>query len=60
MLAGPEAPAEWKGNLNVAYTLGPEFNDTDMYIRMDVHGGRTERTTYNTIGILRGAEEPGT
>lgn len=58
-MKGKVAPAEWQGKLDVTYMLGPGFESVDMYIQMDIKTKNKMRRTYNTIGILRGVEEPG-
>ena len=53
------APREWQGALNNGtYYLGPELINGQK-IRMEVHTYNEKKTTYNTIGIIYGKEEPG-
>ena len=54
-----KAPADWQGNLNVTYYLGPVLKDPQWKIKMVVHTSNKVATIYNTIGILEGKEEPG-
>lgn len=58
-MRGKKAPAEWEGQLKVNYSLGPELESPDMSILMDIRTANKMVTTYNTIGILDGDEEPG-
>ena len=58
-LGGPEAPESWRGDLNVTYSLGPNFKDPIVYIEMNILTENKMAETYNAIGILLGEEEPG-
>ena len=53
------APAEWQGNLNVTYHLGPNFASPGWKIRLQVLTSNKMGVIHNTIGILRGSEEDG-
>jgi hypothetical protein len=53
------APANWTGDLNnQKYYLGPDFKFPNMKIKMEVLTTNQRRTTYNTIGVIEGEEEP--
>lgn len=54
------APADWIGDLNATvYNLGPKLLNPNLKVRLNVSTANQKRTIYNTIGILRGSEEPG-
>jgi len=55
-----EAPADWQGQLDVKYHLGPHFKDPGWTVKMVVHTKNKMVTTHNTVAILHGQEEPGT
>ena len=57
--AGERVPHYWLGNLDAPYYLGPEFIIEGWKIKMQVHFSHELTTSYNTIGVLRGIEEPG-
>ena len=52
------ASEDWKGNLNVTYYLSDQ-KGSGWKLNVDVHNQKKSAATYNTIGILRGKEEPG-
>ena len=53
------APPEWTGDLNNnKYYLGPDFKFPNITIKMQVLTTNQRRTTYNTIAIMEGEEEP--
>ncbi len=54
-----EAPKDWQGALNVKYYLGPNFKEPNWTVKMEVHTKNKMAKIHNTIGILRGKEEPG-
>lgn len=57
-LAGPLAPEEWKGDLNIkTYRLGPGFTDAKE-MKLEVHLKNGLAMTYNVIGKITGVEEP--
>ena len=54
------APGEWRGDLNNGnYYLGPDFKLPNTTIKMEILTTNQRRTTYNTIAIMEGQEEPG-
>lgn len=53
------APPEWVGSLNTSYNLGPKLVNPGWKVRINVSTTNQIRTTYNTIGILRGSVEEG-
>ncbi|XP_019647645.1 PREDICTED: putative N-acetylated-alpha-linked acidic dipeptidase [Branchiostoma belcheri] len=59
-MAGPEAPVEWQGGLDITYHLGPGYTGpaSSRKVRLVVNQDREVRTTYNVIGTIRGAVEP--
>ena len=52
-------PPNWIGDLNATYNLGPKLMNTNWKVRMNISTTNQKKTIYNTIGILRGSEEPG-
>lgn len=56
---GERVPHNWLGNLDIPYYLGPELIIEGWKVKMQVHTSTEFTTTYNTIGVLRGTEEPG-
>ena len=57
-MGGEPAPEEWKGDLET-YSLGPNFKTPGWVVKMEVLTQNKMATIYNTIGVLRGEEEPG-
>ncbi|XP_078671117.1 putative N-acetylated-alpha-linked acidic dipeptidase [Branchiostoma floridae x Branchiostoma belcheri] len=59
-MAGPEAPVDWQGGLDITYHLGPGYTGpaSSRTVRLVVNQDREVRTTYNVIGTIRGAVEP--
>ncbi|CAH1262395.1 NAALAD2 [Branchiostoma lanceolatum] len=59
-MAGPEAPLDWQGGLDITYHLGPGYTGpaNSRTVRLVVNQDREVRTTYNVIGTIRGAVEP--
>ena len=58
-MSGPAAPDQWKGDLDTVYSLGPGFKYGDGWkIQMNMMTANQLVTTYNTIGMLYGQEEP--
>ncbi|XP_002730755.2 N-acetylated-alpha-linked acidic dipeptidase 2-like [Saccoglossus kowalevskii] len=61
-MQGVEVLPEWKGALDgVTYRYGPTIRDDDNTIakvKIIVHSRNERRTTYNTIGLIRGKVEP--
>ncbi|KAI8505553.1 hypothetical protein Bbelb_167420 [Branchiostoma belcheri] len=59
-MAGPAAPIEWQGGLDITYHLGPGYTGpaSSRKVRLVVNQDREVRTTYNVIGTIRGAVEP--
>lgn len=53
------APSKWMGKMDVPYNLGPNMRYPGWKIRLDVSTNNQIRTTFNTIGILRGSIEDG-
>lgn len=53
------APTEWVGSLNTSYNLGPKLLNPGWKIRINVSNTNQIKTTYNTIGIIRGSVEDG-
>ncbi|XP_070577790.1 N-acetylated-alpha-linked acidic dipeptidase 2-like [Ptychodera flava] len=51
-------PADWKGDLDIEYNIGPGFIGTNRQVRMEIHTSNQRRNTYNAIGFIRGAVEP--
>lgn len=54
------APSKWIGKMDAPYSLGPYLRYPGWKIRLTVRTNNQIRTTFNTIGILRGAVEDGT
>ena len=52
-------PPAWIGDLNATYSLGPKLINLNWKMRLNVSTTNQKKMTYNTIGILRGLEEPG-
>ncbi|XP_047497412.1 N-acetylated-alpha-linked acidic dipeptidase 2-like isoform X1 [Penaeus chinensis] len=57
-MGGPEAPAEWRGGLNVTYRLGPGMAQAGWTLNLEVHTHNARATTYDVVGVIRGSEEP--
>ncbi|XP_046454638.1 glutamate carboxypeptidase 2-like [Daphnia pulex] len=58
-MGGPPAPDQWQGDLEPVYSLGPGFKYGDGWkLEMDMQTANKLVTTYNTIGMLYGQEEP--
>ncbi|KAI8490332.1 hypothetical protein Bbelb_320700 [Branchiostoma belcheri] len=69
-MAGPEAPVDWQGGLDITYNLGPGYTGPassrheylksrpKWTVRLVVNQDREVRTTYNVIGTIRGIVEP--
>lgn len=56
---GPLAPEKWRGDLNTPYSLGPGFQyGSGWKIKMNMLTANKMVTTYNTIGMLYGEQEP--
>jgi hypothetical protein len=53
------APDSWQGTLNTTYYLGPGMEDSTLKVKLEVHTSNKMATIHNTIGIIRGEEEPG-
>ncbi|XP_070577787.1 N-acetylated-alpha-linked acidic dipeptidase 2-like [Ptychodera flava] len=51
-------PEDWKGGLDIEYSIGPGFSDPDRKVRMEIHTTNQQRNTHNTIGLIKGAVEP--
>jgi len=52
-------PLEWEQEgFNNTYYQGPDFREADWEIKLHVMSIKTT-TIYNTVGILKGKEEPG-
>uniref|UniRef100_A0A8C5AHY5 N-acetylated alpha-linked acidic dipeptidase 2 n=1 Tax=Gadus morhua TaxID=8049 RepID=A0A8C5AHY5_GADMO len=60
-MGGRLPPNNWKGALNVSYSIGPGFTDTfrTQKVRMNIHTNNQVTRIYNVIGRIRGAQEPG-
>lgn len=58
-MGGPEAPAEWRGGLDVTYRLGPGMAEAGWTLGLEVHTHNARATTYDVVGVIRGSEEPG-
>ncbi|XP_013387509.1 putative N-acetylated-alpha-linked acidic dipeptidase [Lingula anatina] len=57
-MGGEEVPASWRGDMaHVTYRFGGYLMDNKT-LRVENHNTREIRTTYNAIGIIRGAVEP--
>ncbi|XP_046570395.1 putative N-acetylated-alpha-linked acidic dipeptidase [Haliotis rubra] len=56
-LAGPPAPPEWRGDLNVTYNLGPSFRD-GMKVQLNVSTRNKQSRISDVVGVIQGAEEP--
>lgn len=59
MSADNPAPPEWQGGLGIQYSLGPKLAAQNWSVRLEVRTTNQLATAYNTVGILRGREEPG-
>lgn len=59
MLGGPEAPANFRGGLNVTYRVGP-FSDenAEKILRLQVNNFFTIGAVTNVIGVIKGSVEP--
>ncbi|XP_042894430.1 putative N-acetylated-alpha-linked acidic dipeptidase isoform X2 [Penaeus japonicus] len=57
-MGGPEAPAEWRGGLDVTYRLGPGMAEAGWTLGLEVHTHNARATTYDVVGVIRGSEEP--
>ncbi|CAL4210621.1 unnamed protein product, partial [Meganyctiphanes norvegica] len=57
-MGGPEAPSEWQGGLNITYHLGPQLQQEGWKVNLEVHTSSKNTTTYNVLGVIRGAQEP--
>ncbi|XP_071506201.1 N-acetylated-alpha-linked acidic dipeptidase 2-like [Diadema antillarum] len=57
-MTGDEVPRDWRGSLDVTYRFGPGFANPDRKVKMSIHTSREIRTTYDVIGIIKGAVEP--
>ncbi|CAL8350797.1 unnamed protein product [Lota lota] len=59
-MGGRIPPNNWKGALNVSYSIGPGFTDTfkTQKVRMNIHTNNQVTRIYNVIGRIRGAQEP--
>lgn len=53
------APTKWIGKMDAPYSLGPSLRNPGWRVRLDVSTVNERRTTFNTIGILRGSVEDG-
>ena len=53
------APDAWQGGLNTPYRLGPGMQNVGWKVKLEVHTSNKMATIHNTIGIIRGEEEPG-
>lgn len=60
IMAGPVAPANWSGGLNIAYHLGPGFNseNAEKLIRIIVNNKFERKKSSNVIGLIEGSVEP--
>ncbi|XP_071103216.1 N-acetylated-alpha-linked acidic dipeptidase 2-like [Haliotis cracherodii] len=56
-LAGPPAPPEWRGFLNVTYNLGPSFRD-GVHVRLNVSTRNKQSKISDVVGVIQGAVEP--
>jgi N-acetylated-alpha-linked acidic dipeptidase len=56
-LAGPEAPEDWQGGLELAYRLGPGPVTARVEVEME-RGAAALHPAWNTIAALRGTEWP--
>ncbi|KAJ8256757.1 hypothetical protein COCON_G00189090 [Conger conger] len=59
-MGGQIPPNNWKGDLNVSYSIGPGFTTgfTTQKVRMNIHTNNQVTRIYNVIGKIRGAVEP--
>ncbi|HEX4240439.1 MAG TPA: transferrin receptor-like dimerization domain-containing protein [Steroidobacteraceae bacterium] len=53
-LAGPVAPASWRGGLPLAYHIGPG----PAKVHLKVESDWSQKTIYDVIATLRGSQEP--
>lgn len=51
------APTKWGGKMDAPYNIGPNLRYPGWKIRLDVSIANERRTTFNTIGILKGSVE---
>ncbi|XP_067130072.1 N-acetylated-alpha-linked acidic dipeptidase 2-like isoform X1 [Centruroides vittatus] len=60
LMAGPMAPANWTGGLNITYHLGPGFNseNAEKMLRIEVNNEYKRMKSSNVIGLIEGSEEP--
>ncbi|XP_077987706.1 N-acetylated-alpha-linked acidic dipeptidase 2-like [Glandiceps talaboti] len=58
-MKGAEVKEEWRGKIDgVTYKYGPGLENTDHHVKISVYTSNDRRTTYNTIGMIRGSVEP--
>lgn len=53
------APTKWGGKMDAPYNIGPNLRYPGWKVRLDVSIANERRTTFNTIGILKGSVEDG-
>nr|XP_015205974.1 PREDICTED: putative N-acetylated-alpha-linked acidic dipeptidase [Lepisosteus oculatus] len=60
LLAGPDVPSTWRGQLNVTYRHGPGFTapHDNSKMKLYVQTYSEKRITKNVIGYIRGQYEP--
>ena len=59
-LGGDDAPDSWQGSLKgLKYKIGGSFIEPDLSIKAHITTHNVRRKTYNAIGYIRGAVEPG-
>lgn len=57
-LGGTEVPPDWRGKMNSTYRFGDGFQSPGWKARIFVSTADKLVTTYNAIGMIRGAVEP--
>ncbi|XP_052768673.1 N-acetylated-alpha-linked acidic dipeptidase 2-like [Mya arenaria] len=57
-LAGGVVPEDWRGKMNVTYRFGDAFQNQGWKARIFITTHSKVVTTYNVMGIIRGAVEP--
>ena len=59
-LGGEEAPVSWRGRIpDLTYKIGGSFVEAGMKINVHITTTNKLRKTYNVIGYIGGAIEPG-
>ncbi|XP_070538244.1 putative N-acetylated-alpha-linked acidic dipeptidase [Ptychodera flava] len=58
-MKGDVVKEDWHGEIpEVTYRYGPGLDDDDEIVKVSVYSSNERRTSYNTIGMIRGSVEP--